>query len=117
MARRTLPKLGIIVCGLLVIFFINTQQTNKLSEGKAPKIGRENLRQMRKMLVLRSTKKHQNGIMLLVGGTMPIVIPVTFNTKKVPKKRRRSVTRIIREMTKRFYHYSFGTGFCAKRVY
>jgi hypothetical protein len=36
MARRTLLKLGIIVCGLLVIFFIITQQKNKLSEGKAP---------------------------------------------------------------------------------
>ena len=37
------------------------------------------------MLVLRSTEKHQNGIMLLVGGMMPIVIPATFSTEKNQK--------------------------------
>ena len=34
MARRTLLKPGIILCGLLAIFFINIQQKNKLSEEK-----------------------------------------------------------------------------------
>ena len=50
MVRRTLFKLGIIVCGLLAILFINIQQKNKLSEEKP-------LRDQQQALALQQQQK------------------------------------------------------------
>jgi hypothetical protein len=50
MARRTLFKLGITLCGLLAISSINIQQNNKLSEEKI-------LRDQQKTLALQQQQK------------------------------------------------------------